>query len=68
MKMDDIRTLARTAGVRPGKLNKTDLVRSIQRHEGNFDCFATAFEGHCDQHHCRWREDCFHLAKQKSAA
>lgn len=68
MKMDEIRTLARRAGIKPGKLNKTKRVRSLQRHEGNFDCFATAFDGLCDQPACVWREDCFSLAKNNRAA
>lgn len=68
MKMDEIRTLARRAGIKPGKLNKIQLVRSFQRHEGNFDCFATAFDGLCDQQACAWRKDCFSLAKQNRAA
>lgn len=64
MQIQQIRTLARDAGVRPGNLGKVALVRTIQRREGNFDCFATAYDGVCDQTDCRWREDCFALAKK----
>jgi hypothetical protein len=35
------------------------LIKAIQIKEGNFDCFATAYGGVCDQTGCRWREDCF---------
>jgi hypothetical protein len=38
------------------------LIRAIQRKEGNFDCFATAHEGVCDQGGCLWRTDCFAAA------
>lgn len=34
-----------------------ELIRSIQRAEGNFDCFRTA-NGYCDQWECSWRSLC----------
>lgn len=64
MKMQQIRAVAEERGVRAGKLGKIDLVRAVQRAEGHFDCFATAWEGICDQYACLWREDCFELAAQ----
>ena len=64
MQIQEIRTLARDKGVRPGHLGKVALVRTIQRREGNFDCFATAYGGVCDQIDCCWRQDCFALAKK----
>ena len=63
MKMQEIRELARQRGIKPGKLNKVTLVKQLQLSEGNFDCFATAYGGVCDQTGCRWREDCFSAAK-----
>ena len=38
-------------------LSKGDLIRRIQKAEGNFDCFGTA-KGYCDQLECCFREDC----------
>ncbi|MFC1896204.1 hypothetical protein ACFL0Q_06030 [Thermodesulfobacteriota bacterium] len=38
-------------------VDTTHLVRSVQRTEGNFDCFGTA-GGHCDQLDCAWRAFC----------
>ena len=69
MKMDKIRAIARKAGIKPGKLNKTALIRNIQTTEGNHDCFAsTAEESACDQTACLWRDDCFTTAKRTKAA
>lgn len=69
MKVDDIRTIARDMGIKPGKLNKTQLVRTIQREEGNYECFATSTdESSCDQTGCLWREDCFVTAQKSNAA
>jgi hypothetical protein len=41
-------------------MRKADLIRAIQRAEGNFDCYGTATEEECDQEECLWREECFH--------
>jgi len=38
-------------------LDITALIRSIQRVEGNFDCFLRA-EEYCDQIDCCWRPYC----------
>ena len=68
MNLTKIRSLAKKAGVKPGKMRKADLIRSIQRSEGHFDCFASAVGGECDQRDCLWREDCFAEAKKSHAA
>jgi hypothetical protein len=38
-------------------LDITALIRSIQRIEGNFDCFRRT-DGYCDQLDCYWRPYC----------
>jgi hypothetical protein len=38
-------------------LDTTNLVRSIQRAEGNPDCFRKA-EDYCDRLDCSWRQYC----------
>lgn len=58
MLMQQVRVMARDLGIRPGKLNKATLIKTIQFTEGNFDCFGSAQSGQCDQHACLWREDC----------
>ncbi len=64
MTVTEIRRIATGLGIKAAKLSKVDLVRAIQRAEGNFDCFATAYAGECDQHDCSWRSDCFAAAKK----
>ena len=66
MNMQEIRHIAKEYGIKSGKQKKVDLVQSIQIAEGNFNCFATAVDGSCDQSTCIWRKDCFSLAKKKS--
>ncbi len=58
MKMQQIREIAKEKGVRAGKMSKTELIKSIQRAEGNIDCFAGQKASACDQRHCLWHEDC----------
>ncbi len=62
MNMQELYSIAKSRGIRPEHMYKTELIRSIQHAEGNFDCFARAKNGQCDQLNCRWREDCFELA------
>ena len=66
MNMQEVKNFAIKRGVNPGKLNKVTLIRAIQRKEGNFDCFATAISGFCDQDTCLWRRDCFEAAATQS--
>jgi len=68
MKMNEIRSLAAEMGLKPGKLNKVALVRTVQRHEGNYQCFATSVAHGCDQLMCAWRDDCLKLAPKENAA
>lgn len=63
MKLEELRAIAKSRHITPGKLSKIELVKTIQANEGNFDCFATASHGECDQTGCCWREDCFASAR-----
>lgn len=62
MKLENIRTIAKSHSIKPHHLSKTELIKGIQNEEGNFDCFASAYSGECDQLNCLWREDCFDAA------
>lgn len=62
MNMHAIRQVAKAHHINPGKLPKTELIRKIQSAEGNFECYATATDGECDQLDCTWRVDCLNGA------
>lgn len=64
MKLEQVRTIAKSHSINPGKLSKTELVKAIQTEEGNFDCYSTAYDGECDQMGCLWRDDCFDAAQK----
>ena len=68
MNMQEIRGIARQLGVNSGRLTKVRLIHAIQRDEGNFDCFATASDGYCDQAGCLWRTDCLAASKEAGKA
>jgi len=58
MRLSEIEKKARFLGINDTwKYSKKELVRKIQKSEGNFDCFATAIN-YCDQQGCCWRPDC----------
>jgi hypothetical protein len=58
MKLAEIQKIAKKRGIKTlGKSKKVELIRIIQRAEGNFDCFGTAMN-YCDQLSCLWRKDC----------
>jgi hypothetical protein len=58
MQIKKIREIAKKNGVNPGKMDRTELIRAIQRAEGNSDCFATPYVKECNQVNCLWRVDC----------
>jgi hypothetical protein len=58
MQIKKIREIAKKNGINPSKMNKTELIRAIQRAEGNSDCFGTSYVNECNQINCLWREDC----------
>lgn len=58
MKMEEVRRIAKSKGVNPGRMRKADIIHAIQKAEGNFDCFGTPTAEDCDQGACAWREDC----------
>ena len=63
MTLQDIKKIAQQVGI-PASGTKVDLIKSIQRKEGNFDCFGTAGSGFCDQYSCIWRNDCLKPSKK----
>ncbi len=58
MRLGDIEKKAKKLGIKDTwKHSKKDLIKQIQRLEGNFQCFGTAMN-FCDQMACCWRIDC----------
>jgi len=58
MRVEEIRTIASERGIKSGKMTKGELIRAIQREEGNSDCFGLLAARPCDQTECLWRTDC----------
>jgi hypothetical protein len=65
MNIKKVAAIAKERGIKLGKLKKSDLIRTIQLQEGNFDCFGKVTTGECDQLSCCWRSDC--LAPREQA-
>lgn len=58
MKMQEIKEIAKERGVKSGNLKKAELIKAIQRMEGNVDCYAEGKAAACGQDQCLWRDDC----------
>ncbi len=57
MKMNEVRGLAKSLGINSFGKSKLELIKEIQRKQGNFDCFGTA-TNYCDQLECLFRSSC----------
>lgn len=66
MELENIHSIASSHGLDVDNLSKPELIKAIQKQEGNFDCFATAQSGACDQGNCLWLEDCLGMEKERA--
>lgn len=57
MNKKSIKRLAKQRGLQTQRKTSSELIREIQRAEGNFDCFGSAGD-YCDQMECLFRENC----------
>lgn len=59
MKLSEIEKKAQKLGIKDTqKFSKKDLIKTIQRAEGNFDCFGSVINKRCSQTSCCWMSDC----------
>jgi hypothetical protein len=57
MNIQSIRKMAKQFGIEGKGMDKSLLIKEIQRAEGNPVCFGTKPD-YCDQVNCLWRPDC----------
>ncbi len=65
MKIQELRLKAKNLGINSFAKTKVELIRAIQRAEGNFECYGTATD-YCDQEECAFRSSCLTEQKQTS--
>lgn len=58
MNLTEIKAIARQKGVKAGAMKKSEVIRAIQRAEGNSDCFEAQKAKECAEMNCLWRKDC----------
>jgi hypothetical protein len=68
MKIQEIRKMAKELKIDSFGKSKMEIVRTIQKTEGNFDCYGRAMAGFCDQGACLWKEDCLTESAGPTAA
>lgn len=61
MTLQEIKAVAKTNGMRVRNMKKENIIRTIQRVEGNISCFATDEVKDCGQENCLWRNDCLEV-------
>jgi len=59
---EELLKLAKEFDISHSGLSNIELIRKLQQSEGNFDCYAKASEGVCDQSGCAWRDDCLQVS------
>jgi len=64
MNIQEIRAIAKSHKIDFTGMEKKEIIHSLQRDEGNFDCYGKAYDGVCDQEACLWREDCLSLFRE----
>jgi len=59
MKIDEVRQRAYALGMTGiSRIKKGELIRAVQRAEGNQSCFGAPWRLECKQLDCCWRQDC----------
>lgn len=56
--INKLKEIAKFKGINTYKMRKAEIIKNIQKLEGNFDCFGTATTGYCDQNGCLWITEC----------
>lgn len=58
MRLSEVEKIAKDKGIKNSWIfSKKDLIKEVQKIEGNSQCFGTANK-YCVQSSCCWREDC----------
>ena len=60
MKLIEIKQKAKTLGIKPAKMKKTELIHAIQQAENNTPCFGKS-DGQCPYTDCCFIEDCLKI-------
>ena len=58
MIVKEIKKIAKKHGIKVSKMRKAELIKAIQKKEGNIPCFGTDRFERCDEMNCLWRKDC----------
>lgn len=60
MSVPEIQMKAKTLGITPGKMKKTELIHAIQTAEGNTPCYGWS-NGNCPYNDCCFMADCLKI-------
>jgi hypothetical protein len=58
MTLKQVKKMANEKGIKVGNMKKDNIIRAIQRAEGNPECFGNTNAKLCVELSCLWRDDC----------
>ena len=58
MTLKEVKAIAKQRNLKVTNMKKTEIIKTIQKSEGNNVCFATGIANECVQLTCLWRQDC----------
>lgn len=59
MRLSAVEKIAKDKGIlNTWKFTKPELIKTIQKAEGNSGCFASSGRNNCSEIKCCWRNDC----------
>ena len=67
MKLTEVKEIAAGRGIKAGRASKSELIRAMQKTEGNDACFDSGRAMECDQTQCLWRGDCDQSEQKRKA-
>lgn len=64
MNQEEILVMAQRYRIECEGLSKNEIIFKIQEKNGQGNCFATNYGGHCRYIGCHWRNDCHDAANE----
>ncbi len=63
MTLKEVKAIAKERNLKSANMKKTEIIRAIQKDEGNNDCFATGRANECGQIKCLVASGLFKIKK-----
>ena len=65
MHINEVRQIAKQMAINTYRMNKKDIILTVQRTENNIACFGTERVEYCGEDICLWRDDCISVNNEQ---